>query len=172
MPSPAMGVNAITIRSVTAEDRSGILRINARCRPAVAALDPRELERLLNLRAAHRVAVAGDGAVVGYMLVFDARSAYDGEEFQYFLSRLKEPFLYVDQIAVDPDRSRAGVGKALYGSLLELARSQQINCLCCEVNTTPPNPVSLDFHRTLGFSIVGNGDTLDGRRVAFLVRNA
>jgi predicted GNAT superfamily acetyltransferase len=164
-------LNAITIRPVTAEDRAGILRINARCRPAVAALDARELERLLHLCVAHRVAVAEDGAVVAYMLVFDGRCAYDGEEFLYFISRLKEPFMYFDQIAVDPDRSRAGVGRALYGSLLELARSQQIKCLCCEVNTTPPNPVSLDFHRTLGFSPVGNGDTLDGRRVAFLLRN-
>lgn len=117
------------------------------------------------------MAVASDGAVIAYMLVFERRCAYDGEEFHHFLSRIKEPFLYVDQIAVDPDRSRAGVGSQLYASLVDFARSQQIKCLCCEVNTSPPNPESMDFHRAVGFSLIGNGDTLDGRRVAFLVRN-
>ncbi len=164
-------LTAPTVRSITSEDRADILRINAASRPAVAALDHAELDRLLPLSAAHRVAVGGDGLVLAYMLVFERRCVYDGEEFRYFLSRLTEPFLYIDQIAVDPDRSRGGVGRELYGSLVDLARSKRIKCLCCEVNTTPPNPVSMDFHRALGFSPIGNGDTLDGRRVAFLVRN-
>lgn len=163
-------MNTIAIRPITSADRIDILKINAASRPAVAALDPAELDRLLTLGDAHRVAVAG-GAVIAYMLVIAHQCAYDGKEFQYFSGRLPEPFLYVDQIAVDPVRSRAGVGRELYAALGEIARLQQIKWLCCEVNTMPPNPASLDFHRSLGFSSIGNGDTLDGRRVAFLVRN-
>jgi predicted GNAT superfamily acetyltransferase len=163
-------LNRIAIRPVSSADRIDILRINAGCRPAVAALDAAELDRLLTLGDAHRVAVLGAG-VIAYMLVFARPCAYDGEEFQYFCSGLPEPFLYVDQIAIDPDHSRSGVGRQLYGALVELARSQQIRWLCCEVNTIPPNRASLDFHRSLGFSSIGNGDTLDGRRVAYLARN-
>jgi hypothetical protein len=165
-------LNRITIRPLAEADRAGILKINAGNGPAVAALDRAELDRLLALSDTHRVAAAGDGAVVAYMLVFAHRCAYDGEEFQYFLAHLGEPFLYVDQVAVDPGRKRSGIGRQLYQALIELARTRQIGALCCEVNTIPSNPASLEFHRQLGFTAVGNGDTLDGRRVTFLVRKA
>jgi predicted GNAT superfamily acetyltransferase len=163
-------LNIVTLRPISIADRADILRINAGSRPAVAALDRAELDRLLALGEGHRVAVAGDGAVVAYMLVFAHTCAYEAEEFQYFLAHLQQPFLYVDQLAVDPGRNRSGIGSRLYAALLELARKRQIEWLCCEVNTSPPNPASLDFHRHLGFTAMGNGDTLDGRRVTFLVR--
>ncbi len=136
----------------------------------MAALDLSELDRLRALSDEHLVAVADDGPVVAYMLVFSRHSAYDGEEFQYFLAHFQEPFLYVDQIAVEAERSRSGIGRRLYQALSDIARARQIGWLCCEVNSVPPNPASLDFHRRLGFSAVGNGDTLDGRRVTFLAR--
>jgi uncharacterized protein len=159
----------VTVRPLASADSSAILRINASHWPAVASLDHAELDRLLALSDAHRVAVAGD-AVVGYMLVFARHSAYDGEEFQHFRAQLPDPFLYVDQVAVEPAHRRMGIGRRLYQALLELAGQQPIAWLCCEVNLRPPNPASLDFHRRLGFTVMGNGDTLDGRRVAFLAR--
>jgi len=162
--------NVLSLRPVTSADCADILRINAAHQPAVAALDQRELERLLSLGDAHRVALVGAGDVGGYMLVFDRRSAYDGEEFGYFCARLHEPFLYVDQVAVDPSQVRSGVGRRMYQALLELAGQRQIGWLCCEVNDFPPNPASLEFHRRLGFTVIGNGDTLDGRRVSFLLK--
>ena len=83
---------------------------------------------------------------------------------------MPQPFLYVDQVAVDSERSRSGIGSRLYAALPELATKRQIEWLCCEVNTSPPNPASLAFHRRLGFIEMGNGDTLDGRRVRYLVK--
>jgi uncharacterized protein len=160
----------LTIRPISVADRAEILKINAASRPAVASLDRTELDRLLALSDIHKVAVAADGAVLAYMLAFAHHSAYDGEEFQYFLAHFNQPFLYVDQVAVDAECHRSGIGSQLYGALFALARSRQIEWLCCEVNSSPPNPASLDFHRQLGFTAVGNGDTLDGRRVIFLAR--
>jgi uncharacterized protein len=125
----------------------------------------------LALGGSGRVAVAEDGAIVGYLLVFARGSAYDGEEFRYFSSQLRQDFLYVDQIAVDGCRQRSGAGRRCYEALIDEARSRGIALLCCEVNTAPPNPASLKFHLRLGFTVIGNGDTLDGRRVAFLVKN-
>lgn len=113
-----------------------------------------------------------DGAVVGYLLAFAHDCAYDGEEFRYFVAHLQQPFLYVDQLAVDPQRKRLGIGGQLYAALFERARARQVELLCCEVNTAPPNPASLEFHRRLGFAAMGNGDTLEGRRVTYLVRSA
>ncbi len=168
---PLQALKSVAIRPLADADCAGILSINAGNRPAVAALDRAELERLRGLSDMHLVAVAGDGALIAYMLVFADRCAYDGEEFQYFRAHLSPPFLYVDQVAVDPRRTRSGVGTRLYGELLELAAARRIGALCCEVNTSPPNPASLEFHRRLGFTAIGNGDTLDRRRVTFLVRN-
>jgi predicted GNAT superfamily acetyltransferase len=165
-----LGTEPLTLRPLADADCAGVLRINAGNRPAVAALDRAEFERLRGLSNAHLAAVAGERVLVAYMLVFENRCAYDGEEFQYFRAHLGAPFLYVDQVAVDPRHTRSGVGTQLYGALFELARARGIGALCCEVNTAPPNPASLEFHRRLGFAAIGNGDTLDGRRVTFLLR--
>jgi uncharacterized protein len=117
------------------------------------------------------VAGTADAPVVGYMLVFAHYCAYDGEEFRYFVGHIREPFLYVDQVAIDPRHRRAGIGGKLYAALREHARARQVGTLCCEVNTAPPNPASLEFHTRLGFTAVGDGDTLDGRRVAYLIKS-
>jgi predicted GNAT superfamily acetyltransferase len=146
------------------------LGINASSRPAVAALDAAELDRLLALSNHHLVAATAEGAVVAYLLAFDDGCAYDGEEFQYFLAQLRRPFFYADQIAVESGRIGSGLGRQLYETLLAHARARNVATLCCEVNTVPPNPASLHFHRRLGFTVMGIGDTLEGRRVAFLVR--
>jgi len=156
---------------MTDADCAAVLNINAASRPAVASLDRTELERLRAVGAGHLVAVAANGEVVGYLLAFAHQCSYDGEEFQYFLGRLPQPFLYVDQLAVDALHRRSGIGAALYGVVAARAREQSVALLCCEVNSMPPNPASLDFHRRLGFTIIGNGDTLDGRRVSFLVKS-
>ena len=136
----------------------------------MAPLDPAELARLLALGGSARVVVAEDGAIAGYMLVFARGSAYEGEEFRYFSTRLREDFLYVDQVAIDGGRQRSGAGRRCYEALTEEARARGIALLCCEVNMFPPNPASLEFHQRLGFTLIGNGDTLDGRRVAFLLK--
>ena len=161
----------VTIRALAEADRAAVLSINAGARPAVAPLDAAELDRLRGLSRHHLVAATEAGAVVGYLLAFDDRCAYDGEEFQFFLAQLRRPFFYADQIAVASARQGSGLGRQLYQALVAHARAQSVATLCCEVNTLPPNPASLDFHRRLGFTVLGNGDTLDGRRVAFLVRN-
>jgi predicted GNAT superfamily acetyltransferase len=156
------------IRPLAGSDCDEILRINGANRPSVAALDRAELARLLALGVSGHVVVAEDGAIAGYMLVFARGSEYDGEEYRYFSTQLREDFLYVDQVAIDSARQRSGAGRRCYEALTDEAKARGIALLCCEVNTVPPNPASLEFHQRLGFTVIGNGDTLDGRRVAFL----
>ena len=136
----------------------------------MAPLDRAELARLLAFGGSVRVVAAEEGAVAGYMLVFARGSAYDGEEFRHFSTQLREDFLYVDQLAIDGGQQRSGAGRRCYEALADEARARGIALLCCEVNTDPPNSASLEFHQRLGFTLIGNGDTLDGRRVAFLVK--
>jgi len=56
-------------------------------------------------------------------------------------------------IYVDPGRQRAGAGRMLYGSLIELLRRQRLHIACAGI--TLPNDASIGLHRALGFEHVG-----------------
>lgn len=161
----------IAIRRISDADHADVLRINETSRPAVAALAHADLRRLLVMGGLHLVAEADDQTVVGYAFSFANGDSYDGEEFRYFATHLHQPFIYIDQVAAARHRQREGIGRKLYAALVDHARTLGISTLCCEVNTSPPNPASLEFHRRLGFECIGEGSILDGREVAFLVWN-
>ena len=80
-------------------------------------------------------------------------SAYDGEEFQYFLAHFQAA---VPVRGSDRGRSRRAAAQGSAAGCTRrcprLPGSRQIEWLCCEVNSVPPNPASLDFHRRLGFT--------------------
>lgn len=63
------------------------------------------------------------------------------------------------------------MGRALYAELAKLAGTLGAQFLCCEVNTSPANPGSLEFHRRLEFTQIGAMDTSDGRTVPLLRRD-
>jgi predicted GNAT superfamily acetyltransferase len=157
------------IRPISNTDYASVLRINAQSRPAVAAMDEPELARLLAFGGTHLVAVDRDRTVLGYLLAFAKGDPYDGEEFRYFTAQISQPFLYVDQIAMLRRVQRQGIGRKLYRSLSDHAIARGIGVLCCEVNTSPANANSLEFHARLGFTQIGTLDLLDGRSVALLV---
>jgi len=157
----------LVIRPLTPADETQVLKINVEARPNVAALDRVELARLSSLSRTHFVAVDGE-LVRGYALNFARDDAYDGEEFQALRSLIAQPFVYIDQVAVTGPARAQGIGRRLYEALEYAASERRIHRLCCEVNTTPPNPGSLDFHARLGFSTLGSMDTRYGRNVVLL----
>lgn len=161
---------ALFIRPMTPADAARVLALNATARPNVAPLDDVELARLRDLSTHHIVAVNGE-AMLGYALCFAQDDAYDGEEFAVLNARLARPFLYVDQVVVAAAARGSGVGRHLYGALEQAATRRGAHRLCCEVNTTPPNPQSLAFHSRLGFLDIGSFATRDGRVVALLEKH-
>ena len=163
----ASSTQMLTFRPMATTDAAQVLTINASSHPHVAGLSRFELARLLSLSNAHIVAVDGQ-TVLGYALSFARDDAYDGEEFIALRSLIAEPFLYIDQVATAGSMRRAGIGRRLYGSLEHAALLRGARSLCCEVNTTPPNPDSLAFHTRLGFSKLAAFATGDGRRVDLL----
>lgn len=56
-------------------------------------------------------------------------------------------------IYVAAERRGSGVGRALYGVLLDLLRRQGIHTACAGI--TLPNPASVALHRAVGFQPVG-----------------
>jgi len=161
----------IAIRPLRLDDRADVLRINAAAGAAVIRLDPPELSRLTRISCLHLVAARAGDAIAGYVLAFSSNDAYDGQEFLAFRSSFDEPFWYVDQIAVESRCREMGVGRMLYEALVSGARQRSVRAIFCEVNTTPANPDSLNFHRRVGFEQVGTLSTLDGRKVALLRRH-
>jgi len=159
------------IRGLTQSDCEQVLRLNAGSLPGVARLDEAEFARLVTLPNAH-LAVEGPARnLIGYLLAFSSSSAYDGEEFLTFAKSCREPFLYIDQVAVDPGMRRAGIASALYEALEAHAQSRSIFGLCCEVNLNPLNPGSLAFHQDAGFKQLGVLKTAGGRTVALMTKS-
>lgn len=159
------------IRALSAADADAVLRLNADAGDAVFRLDAAEYARLLGLSTRHRAACDSAGRLIGYALAFAREDAYDGEEFHALRVALAAPFLYIDQVVVAAPARARGVGRALYDALAAQCLAAGAFRLCCEVNTAPPNPASLAFHRRMGFRILGGMDTADGRRVALLQRD-
>lgn len=160
----------ISVRTLAPRDFAQVVRINTQNRPNVAPLDDAELERLTALPNHHLVAEGEGGMVVGYVLAFGREAAYDGEEFLAFRASTAETYVYIDQVAVARESTGIGVGRALYTAIESAAAAYGACSLCCEVNTAPPNPGSMAFHRKMGFHPIGSLATLDGREVALLVR--
>lgn len=161
-----------TTRHPAPADQTDILRINAAALPGVAPLDALELHRLMALPNRHLVVEeeSESRAVVGYALAFPSTAPYDGEEFLTFQRTLSRPFVYIDQIAIQPTARRTRLGSTLYDVLERDARIEAISALCCEVNLDPPNPGSMAFHQRSGFSIIGELHTADDRTVALLIK--
>ena len=157
----------LSIRKLAPSDNAQILSLNAKAQPHVAHLDAKELHRLQTLSQVHLVAEQ-DEAIIGYALAFDRNDAYDGEEFMALRSILPQSFTYIDQVVVLASAQKAGIGRRLYGALEKAALLRDVHFLCCEVNTTPPNPNSLAFHSRLAFSSLGSLATRDGRNVVLL----
>ncbi len=155
------------VRALIFSDTDQVLGINSTAIPAVAVLDQKELSRLINLSRMHIIAANG-AVVLGYVLAFQNSDNYDGEEFLAFRSAIREPFVYIDQIAVYHEARGTGIGRRLYEALERSGAHIGARTLCCEVNTKPPNPSSLAFHKHLGFIAHGTLSTQDGRDVELL----
>jgi predicted GNAT superfamily acetyltransferase len=156
----------ITTRPADVADLAAIRAINAAGQPGVVAFAPEELAGLASGTIRCWVAQRS-GNVSGYLIAYRQDEICEGDEFAWF-QRAYPSFLYVDQIAVAPDRHRAGVGSALYGAASAYAVEHGLPMLTCEVNLDPPNPGSLAFHARLRFKRVGTLRTDDGRTVALL----
>ena len=141
------------IRQAQATDFSRILDINATEEEKTSRIDLARITQLDRWSDYHRVAVV-EGQVVGFLLVMSDASEYDGDNFRWFIERYKR-FLYVDRIVIDQAYAGQGVGSTLYGDLIEFAATQGRPALCCEINVSPPNPVSHAFHARFGFNEVG-----------------
>ena len=142
----------LLIRQAKISDFPRILDINVAEEDKTSRIDLARITQLDSWSDYHKVAVVDD-EVVGFLLVMGETSDYDGDNFRWFVERYSR-FLYVDRIVIDRTSARRGIGSALYSDLIQFAATQSWSTLCCEINVSPPNPVSHAFHAHFGFEEV------------------
>jgi len=169
--SPTPPVPTWSLRPLTVADHPALLRLNSDNRPAVAAIESVDLPGLLAGPNPHLVAIDRRGDVLGYLLCHPHDSGFRDTEIDELRRRIAAPFFYLCQVVVSPGHRGLGIGRAFYAAVAEKARRRGTARLCCDVNTNPPNPASLAFHRRLGFRELGMGVASNGFEIVYLVKD-
>ena len=151
------------IRQAQDSDFSRILEINATEEEKTSPIDLARVTQLDTWSDYHSI-VAVEDMIIGFLLVMSEASDYDGDNFRWFAERYSR-FLYVDRIVIDRTFARRGAGTALYSDLIKFAATQSWSTLCCEINVSPPNPVSHAFHADFGFKEVGRSGAAGAPKV-------
>jgi ribosomal protein S18 acetylase RimI-like enzyme len=84
-----------------------------------------------------------------------------------FVSPSQPNIAYVHVVCVRPDLRRTGLGCRLYTLFFTLAAA--LGCREARAITSPDNYVSIDFHRSLGFTVGPPVDNYDGAGRARIV---
>ena len=142
----------IRIRDIQPDNVDWLLRLNNASVPNVNHLERHDLDDLLEKACYARLALVDDqpmAALIGFWPGADYQSVH----YRWFSQRF-EHFFYVDRVIVAGDARGKGIGQAIYADIERFANGRT-DRIALEVNSLPPNPVSMRFHRAAGFVEVG-----------------
>ena len=142
----------VIIRDIGKAGHDWLLRLNNASVPNVNHLESSDLDDLLRNACYARLAVVDDeplGALIGFWPGID----YDSVHYRWFSEQF-EHFFYVDRVIVADGARGKGIGQAIYADVEEFAK-EHTDRIALEVNSLPPNPVSMRFHQAAGFVPVG-----------------
>lgn len=88
-----------------------------------------------------------------YLAALDGRRLVGYGGVMFVDERLSDGEAHVTNVAVDPSRWRAGVGRALMVALMSSARERGCNAMSLEVRVT--NTAAQELYRRLGFAPAG-----------------
>ena len=153
------------IRVAKYEDLESIRNLNQSVIPHVNSVSILDFEKFIKI-SSFFVVVEIDSEIGAFLIVLGSSTTYESENYQLYRDKYQS-FDYVDRIVVGTKYQRKGYGRALYQYLLKNSREKRITC---EVNLDPPNPISQEFHRIMGFSEIGKLNTKCGKLVSLLVK--
>jgi len=144
----------VILRPAKLSDFDRILQLNEEF---VYYLNPMSKDQLsvYNSYAELNLVAEIDGKIEAFVLVFRENTDYGFITYALLKERY-EKFIYVDRIVVSDKCQGLGVGSILYDKIMEHARNTGISLVTAEVDSDPPNPVSLRFHEKFGFKNMGS----------------
>lgn len=154
------------LRDAHAQDHPAVVSLNDGSVHFLSPMDGPRLSSLAKTACYFRVAEV-EKTVVAFLLAFRKGAEYDSPNFQWFNQRFDD-FIYLDRIVVDPKFRGRGIAKMLYEDLERFAVSSGVFRLTCEVDVSPPNPVSLRFHDAWGFRELDRHAPYDGSKTVSL----
>ncbi|GMM50345.1 hypothetical protein DASB73_013030 [Starmerella bacillaris] len=155
-----MASESIAFHDIEERDVAALHALNQKFK---VELSDKTLEEFKDLVAAASWTCCA-GNADGFALAFDSDSTYDNPNFDWFKRRYKK-FVYLDRICVDPKSRKKGIGRNLYTQLIEYMRKNDYNIIGIEINGVPPNVMSENFHKSLGFQKVGSAEFNGGCKV-------
>lgn len=155
------------VRDLVQDDLDWLLPLNNAAVPHVNHLDEQSLGQILAL-SGYKRCVIQDGRPAGALIALWPGTDYASSHYRWFTEH-KADFLYIDRIIVDTKTHRSGCGRRLYADIERFARDAGAKHLACEVNSQPPNPVSMRFHEKLGFRPVGELASQDRSKCVVLM---
>lgn len=144
----------IILRNIDDADIDWLLRLNNASVPHVNNLDRESLTAILE-RSDYARCVIHQRMAAGAMITLRPGMDYASNHYRWF-NQHHTDFLYIDRVMIDGPARKLGLGRRLYADIEQFAKAQGAKYLACEVNSEPPNPISMRFHEALGFRPVGD----------------
>ena len=144
---------------IAAQQRPAVLALNNAHAQETSWLSGQRLDALIQAAA---ITLYSPPAA-GFLLAFEQSDDYDGANFLWFRERLPR-FLYVDRVVVAQPFRRHGLGRLFYRELFRKAAAMRHTYVVCEINVSPPNPISDRFHDAFGFEEIGRATIDDGAK--------
>ena len=141
------------LRDFDASDLDWLLNLNNASVPHVNHMEREGLADIVALSAYARIALQG-GEPSGALIALWPGTTYASSYYRWFNEHHAD-FLYIDRVMIDATTRKGGHGRRLYADIESFARAEGARHLACEVNSQPPNPISMRFHEALGFRPVG-----------------
>ncbi len=152
------------IRPLADGDTEAVLDLNEQSVEALSPLDAPALAHYRSLAAAALVCEV-DAEVAAFALAYAPGTAYTSINYLWH-GLCFDDFFYLDRISVHRAFRRRGIATALYDALEQQAAAHRR--MVCEVNSEPPNPESLAFHKGRGYLEIGHLIQLNGHVTVML----
>jgi len=149
---------ALDLRDALSDDLPEVLALNQKALPHVSSVSLKDMQRFLEQAAYFKII----NGFKGFLIALKPGLDYASDNYRWFSNNFDE-FLYIDRIVISEDARRRGLGSQLYKDVIDTARGYSPR-LTCEVNSQPPNPQSMVFHKAFGFSCVGVQSTEVGTK--------
>ncbi len=145
--------SAFTIAPVEEKHFQDVLSLNHALVHYLSPLDMNSLHKLHQISDFFYV-VKDAEKVIAFILTLREGKPYNNVNYAWFAKRYTQ-FLYIDRIVVSPDYHHAGIGHALYERIFADCKRAGVRTITAEIDSCPPNPASLKFHKKFGFSEMG-----------------